>query len=180
MTSDHHMSSVFVSVGSNIEPKRNIVAALCDLVSRGKVVATSTFYRTAPVGPSGQPQYVNGVWWLETQLTPTQIKVGLLRPIEHRLGRIRVSDKFAPRTIDLDMILYDDLSVAEEGLILPHPDIVRPFVYWPVLELLEDHRSRLGEDLYRRIQAILNYPEPAKPESALPELTGCLRDLLRG
>jgi 2-amino-4-hydroxy-6-hydroxymethyldihydropteridine diphosphokinase len=126
----------FVAVGSNIEPQINVPAALNLLRQYVTVTGISTFCRTEPIGPSGQPPYVNGIWQIHTALSPWQVGAEVLRPIESQLGRIRTADRFAPRPIDLDLILYSDLILKSNGIELPHPDISRPFVWMPILELL--------------------------------------------
>ena len=126
----------FVAVGSNLEAQQNIPRALDCLLQRVTVTGSSTFCQTTPLGPPGQPLFVNGVWQIQTDLPPRQVISQLLHPIESRLGRTRTSNKFAPRPIDLDLILYRDWVLQEEDLVLPHPDIERPFVWAPIMELL--------------------------------------------
>ena len=128
-------SQAFIAVGSNIDPEDNIIAALILLTGRTRVKRSSTFYRTEPIGSPGQPEFVNGLWQIEAGLGPVQIRDDLLRPIEDELGRIRSADKFVPRVIDLDLVLYGDFVADNGTLKLPHPDIVRPFVHIPLMEL---------------------------------------------
>ncbi|MHB9036300.1 MAG: 2-amino-4-hydroxy-6-hydroxymethyldihydropteridine diphosphokinase [Armatimonadota bacterium] len=130
------MSVAYIGVGSNIEPERNILAALRVLALKTRLVAVSTFYGTEAIGPPGSPMFYNGVAKIETDLTPRELKFGVLKAIEVSLGRKRSGDKFAPRTIDLDLLLYDDLTVRENDLVIPDPDIGdREFVAKPLLEL---------------------------------------------
>jgi 2-amino-4-hydroxy-6-hydroxymethyldihydropteridine diphosphokinase len=157
-------SVAFVAVGSNIEPEKNIASALTALAKRVCVVASSTFYRTVPVGPEDQPPFVNGVWRVATTLDPVEIKNGILGRIEVMLGRRRTEDRFAARTIDLDLVLYNDLVVQEAELDLPHPDLVRPFVHAPVRELLDRDGADIDVELRRRIAELL----PAGTSHALP------------
>jgi 2-amino-4-hydroxy-6-hydroxymethyldihydropteridine diphosphokinase len=130
------MALVFLGVGSNIAPERNIPAALRILQERGVTIdATSRFYRTAAIGRPDQEPYANGVWRAETELPPRELRI-LLRETEHRLGRVRTNDKFAARTIDLDILLYDELIAVEEDLRLPDPHILeRAFLAACLLEL---------------------------------------------
>jgi len=168
-------STAFISVGSNIEPERNIRAALDLLRSRAEVVRSSTFYRTEPLGRPDQPKFVNGVWQIRTSLEPLRVPEELLRPIEQALGRRRTEDKFAPRTLDLDLVLYDAVVYDKGGMRLPHPDLGRPFVYVPVCELLEGGDPELAE----RIRALLPKDAGALcPGEALAELTEQLRHML--
>lgn len=130
------MVRAFISIGSNIDPEHNVRESILRLGSAVQVKAISTVYRTEPVGSPGQPSFYNCVAEIETDLAPRDLKFRLLRRIEHELGRTRGSDKFAARTIDLDLILYDDLVMAGEDLTLPDPDIQhRPFLAIPLQEL---------------------------------------------
>ena len=172
-------SAAFISVGANIEPLQNIRAALAALQKSARVVSSSTFYRTEPVGRPHQPWFINGVWRIDTDLTASCVKTQLLGPIERQLGRRRTSDKFAARTMDLDLVLYNDLAVNERGLTLPHPDLRRSFVYVPVVELLDDMSSQRGDGLAGRMRALL--PEsapPGAPGETLEGFTQQLRDML--
>lgn len=129
----------FVGVGSNIEPRRNIQAALVRLARRVRVTGVSTFYRTPALDRPDQPAFLNGVWRIETDLAPRALKLDVLRGIERSLGRVRTADRYAPRTIDLDLLLYGDLTVDEPDLRIPDPDIrKRPFIVVPLLELAPD------------------------------------------
>ena len=130
------MTRAFVSIGSNIDPEINVKSAILRLSSAARVKAVSTVYRTEPVGPPGQPPFYNCVVEIETDLAPRELKFQLLRRIESELGRTRGADRFAARTIDLDLVLYDELVMATEDLTLPDPDILRrPFLAIPLQEL---------------------------------------------
>jgi len=131
--------NIFIAVGSNIEPEKNIEVALVELKKYVKITAVSNFYKSAPVGNPEQPLFLNGVIKIQTDLKPRELKFDILRKIEEKLGRIRTSDKNADRTIDLDLILYDDLVVDEPDLRLPDPAIrIYPFVAVPLLEIAPD------------------------------------------
>ena len=130
------MPDCFLAVGSNIDPESNIPAALTRLCSLTPVLASSTFYRTIYLDRPDDPPFLNGVWLIRTDLSPSELKFDLLRPLEAALGRIRSLDKSAPRTIDLDLILYADFVIDHPALKLPAPEIrIRPFVAVPLLEL---------------------------------------------
>ncbi len=145
------------------------------------MVASSTFYETAPIGSQAQPAFVNGVWALRTDLVPIEIRDALLRPAEDALGRRRVADKFAPRTIDLDLILYDDLVLREGALQLPHGDVARPFVSVPIRELLETSSLGVAQDLQDRITCLLEpYPTLDPPGKVLEGLTRQLQSMIDG
>jgi 2-amino-4-hydroxy-6-hydroxymethyldihydropteridine diphosphokinase len=126
----------FIAVGSNIEAERNVAAAL-ELLGRSvRIVAVSRFYWTPALGAPGSPDFLNGVVEIETELEPRELKRRVLLELEDELGRERGAEKFAPRTIDLDLVLHGDVVCNEEGLVLPAPEILeRPFIALPLLEL---------------------------------------------
>jgi 2-amino-4-hydroxy-6-hydroxymethyldihydropteridine diphosphokinase len=130
------MARTFLSMGSNIEPAENIRRALEFLCRHVRVTGISTVYLTPAEGRPEQPSYYNCVVEVETQTPPVELKYAVLRPIEESLGRKRTEDKFAARTIDLDIILYDDLIMKSDDLTLPDPQIRRrAFVALPLREL---------------------------------------------
>jgi 2-amino-4-hydroxy-6-hydroxymethyldihydropteridine diphosphokinase len=127
---------IYIAVGSNIEPERNIAEALDRLKRYVHIKAISTFYRTAPIGRPEQSAFLNGVWQVGTVRTARALKFGVLRQIESELGRVRTEDKYAARTIDLDIAVYGDTVINEPDLRIPDPDIrQRPFIAVPLLEL---------------------------------------------
>ncbi len=127
----------FVGLGSNLEdPRSQLLRALAELgeLPDTRLIAHSSLYRSAPVGYADQPEFVNAVAKIETGLTPRALLEGVLQ-IEHRHGRERTF-RNAPRTLDLDILLYDDLQLHEHGLTIPHPQMhVRAFVLQPLLEI---------------------------------------------
>ena len=129
-------SRAFIAVGSNIDAERNVAAALELLGRYARIVAVSRFYRTPALGAPDSPDFLNGVVEIETELEPRELKRLVLLEVESGLGRERGAEKNAPRTIDLDLVLYGDLIWSEEGLVLPAPEILeRAFVALPLLEL---------------------------------------------
>ncbi|MHB8059999.1 MAG: 2-amino-4-hydroxy-6-hydroxymethyldihydropteridine diphosphokinase, partial [Gaiellaceae bacterium] len=137
----------FIAVGSNVEAERNVAAALELLGQRVRVAAISRFYWTPALGaPDSSPDFLNGVVELETELEPRELKRSVLLEVEGELGRERGAEKFAPRTIDLDLVLQGDVVCNEEGLVLPSPEILeRPFIALPLLEL-EPELVEPGDD----------------------------------
>ncbi len=104
-----------------------------------RVTKVSTVYCTEPEGRPGQPRFLNCVLELETDLTPRELKYGVLRRVERDLGRVRTDDKYAPRTIDLDLIVYHDFSFRDDELRIPDPEILaRAFLAVPLAELAPD------------------------------------------
>jgi dihydroneopterin aldolase/2-amino-4-hydroxy-6-hydroxymethyldihydropteridine diphosphokinase len=133
---------VFISLGSNIDPEKNLAQAVRRLRSRCHVIAVSSVYRTAPQGFSEQPDFLNMAVKVSTSLSPETLKHDVLDWIERELGRKRDPlNKNAPRTIDLDISLWGD-AVLEYGTKpwrVPDPDILRfAHVAIPLAELTPD------------------------------------------
>ncbi len=133
------MVRAYIAIGSNIDPAANVRLALLSLANQAHLTGISMVYRTAALGRPEQLPYYNCVAEIETEMPPLQLKQTLLRTIENDLGRIRKADRFASRTIDLDLIVYGDQEVEDEGLRLPDPEIMeRPFLAIPLYELAPD------------------------------------------
>jgi 2-amino-4-hydroxy-6-hydroxymethyldihydropteridine diphosphokinase len=132
-------SEAFIAVGSNIRPADNVPAALARLMEVADVVAVSTFYRVRPFDRPAQPDYRNGVFRLLTDAAPADLQRRVLRGIEAEIGRERARDRHAARTIDLDLVLFDGVSMDEDGLVLPAPEILEwNFIAVPLAELAPD------------------------------------------
>ena len=130
----------FIALGSNLgESREQLRRALADIdrLPGTRLLACSSMYRSAPVGFLDQPDFVNAVAKVETSLTPQALLAALL-DIEQHHGRERAFHN-APRTLDLDVLLYDDLRIHEPGLTIPHPQMhLRAFVLLPLLEIAPD------------------------------------------
>ena len=150
------MTRVYLALGSNLaDPLHQVQAALDALAALPdtRVVATSSLYRTPPYGPPNQPDYLNAAVALDTELTPEAL-LDLTQRIELEQGRVRKDERWGPRTLDLDIMLFGDLTLNTPRLIVPHYDMHnRAFMLVPLLEIA--------------------------PDIALPDTT-CLRDLLSG
>lgn len=128
------MSIVHVSVGSNIEPEKNIRSALNRLGQRYGNLSISSVYESRAVGFEG-PNFLNLVLGLETQ-EPLLHMRDTLRSLEAELGRTRKGSSFSSRTIDLDLIIYDDIVLEEGGVKIPSDDILSySFVLIPLAEI---------------------------------------------
>jgi len=141
----------FVGLGSNLgEREATLWKALEGLgATEGiEVVAVSSFRETDPVGVVDQPRFVNAAAALETSLPPRELLERLL-DVERSLGRDRaVEERWGPRTVDLDLLLYGGESIDEPGLEVPHPRLAeRAFVLEPLLELDPDLRLPDGRPL---------------------------------
>lgn len=132
--------TAFVGLGSNLaDPRAQVLRAMQALggLPHTRFVARSSLYRSAPVGYLQQPDFVNAVVQLETGLSPRKLLDALL-DVERDNGRTREFLN-APRTLDLDLLLYGDLQHHEHGLTLPHPQMHRrAFVLQPLLEIAPD------------------------------------------
>ncbi len=130
------MAKVYISLGSNINPQKNILEALQRLAKYTQLINVSTVYRTEPIGAKPQPKYYNCVVQVETDIEPQTLKYDILRIIEDKLGRKRERDKYAPRTIDLDILVYGDLVISTSDLEIPDPEIMtRSFLTLGLYEL---------------------------------------------
>lgn len=130
----------YIGLGSNLAtPRRQLARALEALAALAdtRVVAVSSFYRTAPVGLEGQPDFVNAVAAVDTGLAPRALLAALLT-IEQEHGRVRTL-RNGPRTLDLDLLAYGELQLNEPGLAVPHPRMhERAFVLVPLAEIAPD------------------------------------------
>src|SRR3989339_1788913 len=134
------LHTAFIGLGSNLEdPRSQLQRAFAELdgLADTRLIVRSSLYRSAPLGYPDQPEFVNAVAKIATALTPQALLQALLQ-IEHEHGRERTF-RNAPRTLDLDMLLYDDTQLHEHGLTIPHPQMhLRAFVLQPLLEIAPD------------------------------------------
>ena len=98
---------VYLSIGSNIQPEQNIPRAIDLLAHYGQVLAVSSVWESRAVGSDG-PNFLNASVIFATDIAPADLKQRLVTPVENALGRVRTSDKNAPRTIDVDVMMVDD------------------------------------------------------------------------
>lgn len=128
-----------IALGSNLGDSRSILESALEILDQTLGItlkAQSSWYQTAPVGPP-QPDYLNGCALLEVQLTPQKLLSTLLK-IEVQFGRVR-QERWGPRTLDLDLLLFDDLILNLPNLQLPHPHLTeRAFVLVPLAEIAPD------------------------------------------
>jgi 2-amino-4-hydroxy-6-hydroxymethyldihydropteridine diphosphokinase len=128
----------YVGLGANLDAREETIRNALDLLGehpRIDVVAVSTLRETKPWGPvARQPPFLNGAAVVETSLEPRAL-LGVLLDVERRLGRVR-EERWGPRTIDLDLLVYGDAIVDEPGLTVPHPRLrERAFALEPLVEL---------------------------------------------
>ena len=131
------MTIAYIGIGSNLEdPRAQVLGAFDELaeIPQTRVTARSSLYRTAPVGHAAQPDFINAVAAVDTQLSADAL-LRELQTLEARHGRKR-SFQNAPRTLDLDLLLFGDARIDEPGLSVPHPRIgERAFVLQPLVEI---------------------------------------------
>jgi dihydroneopterin aldolase/2-amino-4-hydroxy-6-hydroxymethyldihydropteridine diphosphokinase len=168
------MVRAFIGVGSNINPAENVRNAIWLLSEETHILGISTVYQTQPEGGLKQPPYYNCVVEIETKASPEELKNRVLRKIEKDLDRKRSKNKYASRTIDLDLILYDDLVLKNDDFTLPDPQIAsRPYLAIPLYELNPElvlpgsslSIKKLALNLSREgMQPLYNYTELLKKE----------------
>ncbi|HKC78294.1 MAG TPA: 2-amino-4-hydroxy-6-hydroxymethyldihydropteridine diphosphokinase [Gaiellaceae bacterium] len=128
----------YVGLGANLGDRERTLRDAVDVLGAEPgidVVAVSSLRETEPVGVGEQPRYLNGVVALDTTVAARELLDVLLK-IEQRFGRVRLPGERAPRTLDLDLLLYGDEHIEEPGLTVPHPRLhERRFVLEPLAEL---------------------------------------------
>ena len=135
------MNRVFIALGSNVNSGHNMREAVRRLSSRCRLLAASPVYETAPVGKTDQPNFLNAAALIETGLTAAELKVNVLQVIEQELGRVRTEDKNAPRTIDLDISLFNDEVFDMGQRHIPDPEILKyPHIAVPLADLAPHER----------------------------------------
>jgi len=134
------MSNIFIALGSNLEnPKEQIKQGILSIkdIEGVKILRKSYLYETPPVGILDQPNFINAVIKIDSDLSPYELLDKLLK-IENMAGRIRVN-KNGPRTLDLDILLFDNLILNDENLTIPHPRMhERLFVLLPLKDIDEN------------------------------------------
>ena len=162
--------NAYVGLGSNLGERESMIRLALDDLTRvpaTQLVRASSLYDTEPVGDVEQPNFLNAVAQLETELTARQLLWNLLL-IERRLGRVRTR-RWGPRTIDLDLLLFGQQVVDEPDLRVPHPELLRrSFVLVPLVELdpLLVHPVT-GETLVAHLSRLKNARPPVKRGSRL-------------
>ena len=130
----------YLSLGSNIEPEQNLPAAVSQLAQFGRVRAVSIVWETLPVGFSDQPNFLNAAVLLETHLSAQALREEAITAIEAALGRVRTENKNGPRTIDIDIMLFNHDIIQLERRRIPDPGVLeRSFVAIPLAEISPDY-----------------------------------------
>ena len=163
--------TAYIGLGANLDnPAAHLRRALQDLaaISTTRMSAGSPLYKSRPLGPQDQPDYINAVARLETGLTPQALLAELLA-VERRHGRERDGRRWGPRPLDLDLLLYGDAKLDTPGLTVPHPGLhERAFVLYPLADIAPDllipERGRV-----RELRDRCTGPKPERLESDTDE-----------
>jgi len=144
------VTRVYLAIGSNLaSPLEQVNAALAALaeIPESQLVAVSDFYRTPPLGPQDQPDYLNAAVALETALAPEALLDHTQR-IELQQGRERKAHRWGPRTLDLDIMLFGEMQIDTPRLTVPHYDMKnRAFMLLPLAQIAPDLRFPNGDKL---------------------------------
>jgi 2-amino-4-hydroxy-6-hydroxymethyldihydropteridine diphosphokinase len=143
------MARIFISLGSNIDAEHHIRAGVAALRREFGDLALSSVFESEAVGFNGR-NFLNMVAGADTELSVAQV-VGIFKRIEREHGRLPGAKKFSPRTLDLDLLLYDNL-VCEAPVTLPRAEITaNAFVLWPLAEILPEGLHPLAHISYREL-----------------------------
>ncbi len=151
------MEQVYIAVGSNLgEPLLQVKQAIAalDAIPSSHVAATSSLYRTKPLGPQDQPDYLNLAVLLETELEP-EVLLDYTQKIELELGRVRKAERWGPRTLDLDIMLFGNRTIQTPRLTVPHYGLKeREFMLYPLNDIAPNLVFPDGELLSERLALI--------------------------
>ena len=136
------MNPAYIALGSNLQnPQQQLHSAISAIaqLAQSSIGPISSFYRSTAVGPGKQPDYLNAVLRLDTKLEPLEL-LDELQNIENSQGRER-QERWGPRTLDLDLLLYGDVTLISPRLTIPHPRMhQRNFVLYPLQEISDTTR----------------------------------------
>ncbi|KLU15700.1 MULTISPECIES: 2-amino-4-hydroxy-6-hydroxymethyldihydropteridine diphosphokinase [Xenorhabdus] len=151
------MTRVYIAIGSNLaEPLQQVNNALAALkkIPDTTFIVRSSFYRTKPMGPQDQPDYLNLAVALETRLSPETL-LDHTQAIEREQGRVRKDERWGPRTLDLDIMLFGNHIINTERLTVPHYGLKqREFMLYPLAEIAPDLVFPDGETLTAQLKKV--------------------------
>ncbi|MGD8547744.1 MAG: 2-amino-4-hydroxy-6-hydroxymethyldihydropteridine diphosphokinase [Thiohalophilus sp.] len=158
------MIRCYIALGSNLDdPQAQVRQAMTELqeLANSRLITVSSLYRSSPMGPAEQPDYINAVAAIDTELSPHAL-LDALQDIEQAHGRVRKGERWGPRTLDLDVLLYGEQVIDDQRLIIPHPGIAeRAFVLYPLYEITGEDFNIPG---HGPLQALLNRVATDRPE----------------
>ncbi|MEZ9057668.1 2-amino-4-hydroxy-6-hydroxymethyldihydropteridine diphosphokinase [Vibrio pelagius] len=151
------MITAYIAVGSNLaDPvsQANLAIETLKSLPQSKFIATSKLYSSTPMGPKNQPDYINAVVAIETELTPIEL-LNCTQAIEQEQGRVRKDERWGPRTLDLDIILYGNEVIDSERLTVPHYGMKeREFVLYPLAEIAPSLQLPDGTELSELLKVV--------------------------
>ncbi|MGF1696680.1 2-amino-4-hydroxy-6-hydroxymethyldihydropteridine diphosphokinase [Vibrio lamellibrachiae] len=151
------MAIVYIAIGSNLaDPVGQANGAIEALkhLPKSTLLSASQLYSSSPMGPQDQPDYINAVVAIETQLTPLEL-LDCTQTIELEQGRVRKDERWGPRTLDLDIILYGNDVIDSERLIVPHYGMKeREFVLYPLAEIAPNLTLPDGTELQHLLSKV--------------------------
>lgn len=151
------MITAYIAVGSNLaDPvsQANLAIETLKSLPQSKFIATSKLYSSTPMGPQNQPDYINAVVAIETELTPIEL-LNCTQAIEQEQGRVRKDERWGPRTLDLDIILYGNEVIDSERLTVPHYGMKeREFVLYPLAEIAPSLQLPDGTELNELLKVV--------------------------
>lgn len=143
------MTSVYIGLGGNLGAViENLTAAVKLLanIPQTSLISKSSWYQSKAIGPGDQGDYINGACHLQTSLDPISL-LDQTQAIENHLGRVR-NERWGPRSVDLDILLFGDLAIKQERLTIPHPEMMnRNFVIQPLFEIAPSLIFKSSESL---------------------------------
>jgi 2-amino-4-hydroxy-6-hydroxymethyldihydropteridine diphosphokinase len=132
---------VYIGLGGNLGDavgRLRLARRAINAIAGVREMAFSSLYRSAPMGPADQPEYLNAVMAVATTLAPLDL-LRELQAVETAFGRVRIGERWGPRTLDLDILLYGSETLSGERLTVPHPGLAeREFVLYPLQEIAPD------------------------------------------
>lgn len=144
------MITAYIAVGSNLaDPvsQANLAIEMLKSLPRSTFIATSQLYSSTPMGPQNQPDYINAIVAIKTELTPIEL-LDCTQKIELEQGRVRKDERWGPRTLDLDIVLYGNEVIDSERLTIPHYGMKeREFVLYPLAEIAPSLQLPDGTEL---------------------------------
>ncbi|ARP37355.1 MULTISPECIES: 2-amino-4-hydroxy-6-hydroxymethyldihydropteridine diphosphokinase [Vibrio] len=151
------MITAYIAVGSNLaDPvsQANLAIETLKNLPRSTFVATSQLYSSTPMGPQNQPDYINAVVAIKTELTPIEL-LDCTQKIEQEQGRVRKDERWGPRTLDLDIVLYGNEVIDSERLTVPHYGMKeREFVLYPLAEIAPSLQLPDGTELTELLKIV--------------------------
>ena len=155
------MTLCYIAIGSNLASplaQANAAVKALGTLPESRLVAVSSFYRTPPLGPQDQPDYLNAVVALQTTLAPL-VLLDHTQRIELEQGRERKDERWGPRTLDLDILLFGNDTLCSERLTVPHYDMKnRLFILYPLSEIAPDLTFPDGETLQNCLARLPDSP----------------------